>query len=85
MITEVSSGIAQGHDFRVRGGIAVGEVAVPSAADDDAVTHDDGSYGNLTCFKGALGAAQGLFHPELVGRICVGAGFVHSKECQSSF
>jgi len=71
MITEVSTGVAEGHDFRVRGGIAVGEVAVPSAPDYDAFTDDDGSYGNFIGFKGALGTAQGLFHPELVGRIYV--------------
>jgi hypothetical protein len=87
MITEVSSGIAKGHDFRVCGGIAVGEVAVPAPADDDAFPYHDSSHGNFIFFKGALGAAQSLIHPELVGwicvgRICISARFAHSKVCR---
>ena len=47
VITEVSSGLAQGDNFGVRGGIGIGQVAVPASPDDAAGVDNDGSYGNL--------------------------------------
>jgi hypothetical protein len=67
MITQVLSGLAQGHDFRVGSGIVVGEVAVPSSSNDLAGAHYDCAYGHFVRLQGAQGRAQGFFHPQLVG------------------
>ena len=73
VITEVPSGLAKRDDFGVGGRVVVGEVAIPSAADDAAVADYDRPYGNFAGFEGALGAAQSLLHPEFVGRrVCRG-------------
>jgi hypothetical protein len=39
VITEVSSGLAQRHDLSVRGGIVVGEVAIPSSSQPRCPAH----------------------------------------------
>src|SRR5208282_3463246 len=67
MVTGVSSRLAQSHDFSVSGGIAVGEILIPASSDYAAGAHHDRSYRHFACLQGALGAAQGLFHPKLVG------------------
>jgi len=51
----------------VRGGVGIGDVAVPAAAHDASVADDDGAYRDLAGFEGALGRAQGFFHPQFVG------------------
>jgi hypothetical protein len=63
VIAQGFSGLAQGDDFGVGGGIGVGEVAVATAAYDRASAYDDGADGNFSHLQGALGGAQGLFHP----------------------
>jgi hypothetical protein len=67
MITEVSSGFAQGGDLGVSGGIAIDDIAIPASSDDAPREYDDGSDWNLTGFECALGGAESFFHPELVG------------------
>ena len=67
MVTEVCTGFAQGHDLGMGRGVGIGEVAVPSAADDLVIANDDGANRDLAHFKRTLGAAQGFFHPEFVG------------------
>lgn len=66
MVTNRRTCVSQRNHFRVSGGIAIGDVAVPAAADDVSIAYNDCAYGNLVHFQGALGAAEGLFHPEFV-------------------
>jgi hypothetical protein len=67
MVTNGSTGLAQGDDLGVCGRIGLGDIAVPSAAYDLAVADDDGADRDLSYLQSALGAAQGFFHPEFVG------------------
>ena len=67
VVTEVSSGFAQGRNFSVCGGVVVSEIAIPSAANDVAGANDDGADGYFVGVEGALGATKRLFHPEFVG------------------
>jgi NADH-quinone oxidoreductase subunit I len=67
VVTEVSSRLAQRHDFRVSGGIGVGEILIPSSTGYTAGAHDDRSHGHFARLQCALGAAESLFHPKLVG------------------
>ncbi len=67
VITEVLSGLAEGDDFGVGGGIVVGEIAIPSAAHHAPVADDYRSDGDFAGVERALGAAQGFEHPEFVG------------------
>ncbi len=60
------AGFAQGNDFGVGRGIGVGEIAVPAAANYPSIADRYRTDGNLTCFQGAVGSAQSLFHPEFV-------------------
>ncbi len=48
MIAEVASSIAEGDDFGVRGRVAVGDVAIPSPANDAAGVHNDRADGDFT-------------------------------------
>ena len=66
MVTQSGTGFAQGDDLGVGCGVAVGEVAIPAAADDAVSAYDDCAHGNFAGFEGALGAAQGFLHPEFV-------------------
>ena len=67
MITEVSSGLAQGDHFCVRGGIVVGDIAIPSASDNLTRLHHDRADGHFSSLQGALSAAEGFMHPQFVG------------------
>jgi hypothetical protein len=66
VITEGASGLAQGHDFSVSGGIAVGEVEIPSSPDYRPGADQYRAHWYLACLQRTLGAAEGFFHPELV-------------------
>ena len=67
MVTDGCTGFAQRDDLGVGGRIGLGDVAVPSAADDLVVAYYDRADRNFPGFQRALGAAQGFFHPEFVG------------------
>jgi hypothetical protein len=67
MVTEVCTGFAQGDDFGMSAGIVIGNIAIPAAAYDLTVAHNDRAYGDFARFKGALGGAEGFFHPKFVG------------------
>jgi hypothetical protein len=67
VIPERSSRLAQSHDFRVSGRIAVGKVAIRSSPDNATFAHHDRSYRHFTGLEGTLGGAQGFFHPQFVG------------------
>jgi hypothetical protein len=66
MVAEVFGGVAQGDDLSVGGGVGVGQVAIPSAADDFVLVNDYCSYWDVSGFERALGGAEGFFHPEFV-------------------
>jgi hypothetical protein len=74
VVSDGGSSFAQGHDFGVGGWIGIGDIAIPSAADNAAIAHDDRTHGNLSRLKRALGAAESFLHPEFVGG-GLGAGF----------
>lgn len=67
MITNISTGISQSHNFCMSGGIMVGKIAIPSPADHLPVMHNDCPERNFSHLQRALCAAQGLFHIEFVG------------------
>src|ERR1700756_4331461 len=66
VVTNRGTGFAQCHDLGVSRGVGVCDVAVPSAAHDSPGAYYDSPDGDLSRFEGALGAAQGFFHPQLV-------------------
>jgi hypothetical protein len=72
MVTDGCTGLAQGNDLGMGGGIEVGDVAIPSAADDAALAYNHGADWNFSGFERALGRAQSLLHPEFVGGDCHG-------------
>jgi hypothetical protein len=70
MIAEGGTGFPQSNDLRVRSGIGIGQVPVPTAADELSGGDDNGSHGHLPGFQRALRGAKGFFHPEFVGSSC---------------
>jgi hypothetical protein len=66
VIAEGASGFAQSYYFSVSGGVAVGEIAIPSSSDNGPFGDHDCSYGDFACLQRTPGTAEGLFHPELV-------------------
>jgi hypothetical protein len=66
MIANGSTRLAQCQYLGMRRGIAIGYVAIPSAANDLPAAGDHRANGNFAGFESALGAAQGFFHPEFV-------------------
>jgi hypothetical protein len=67
VITEVSSRFTQRHDFGVRGGIVLCDIAIPASSDHAAVADHDRSHRHFVDLEGALRAAESFFHPKLVG------------------
>src|SRR5579872_3120356 len=57
VVAQGCTGLAQGDDLGMSAGVGVCDVAVPSATNHLAVADDDGTYGNLSYFERALGAA----------------------------
>jgi hypothetical protein len=49
------------------GGIAVGEVAIPSSSHHAPGAYYDRSYRHLARLEGTPRTAEGFFHPKLVG------------------
>ena len=74
VVTNGGTSFAQRHDLGMSGGVGVCDGSVPSAADDLAGAHDRGADRYFSGFQGALGAAQGFLHPELVRMRLVGGG-----------
>lgn len=68
VVTNGSTGFAQGHDLGMGRGVGVGDIAIPTSSDDASIAHDHGADRNLADFKGALGTTEGFFHPEFIGR-----------------
>ena len=80
VITEVSSRLAQRHDFSMSGWIVISEVAIPSSSNHAPCAHNDGSYGHFARLQCALGAAQGFFHAKFIGRKFVRGKFVSGEQ-----
>jgi hypothetical protein len=76
MVTNGCTGLAQGDDLGVGCGVVVGDVAIPSPADDLAVAYDDGAHWNFSGFESALGTAERFFHPDFVGMNAVRSSVV---------
>ena len=66
VIAQVGARLPQGDNFRVGGGIGIGEVAIPASANDLAGTNYDRPDGNFARFQGTLGGAEGFLHPKFV-------------------
>ncbi len=79
VVTNGSTSLTQGDDLGVAGGIRIADVAIPSAADDTAITHDDRAYWHFSGLKRPLGAPQGFFHPKLVGMGFIRKSFVQNR------
>src|ERR1700730_16483689 len=67
VVTNGDTGFAQRYDLGVGCGIAVDDVAIPSASHDLALAHPHRAHRDFSRLKSALRAAQGLLHPDLVG------------------
>lgn len=76
VVTNVPPGFAQGYELGMGSRIVLEDAAIPTASDDLAITHDYGADWHFSGFKRSLSAAEGLFHPELVGGGgCIGKFF----------
>ena len=80
VITKGSSRFAERHDFRVRAGIEVGQVAIPTSSHHAPAAHDHCSHRHFARLERALGAAQGFFHPKFVGGRLVSGKFVSREQ-----
>jgi hypothetical protein len=67
MIAESCSGSAQRDDLGMRCGIGIGDVAIPSPANDAISADDYRTNGNFSSFERALCGPEGFLHPEFVG------------------
>lgn len=67
VVTNGGTSLAQCSDLCVGRGVGVADVAIPSAADYAAIAHDNCAHGHFSCEERSLGAAQGFFHPKLIG------------------
>ena len=63
MVTESCTGLAQGDDLGVGGGIGIGKVAVPSSPYNMSVVYHDRAHRDFSRLQRALRAAQGFLHP----------------------
>ena len=66
VVTDVSSRLAEGHDFSVSGWIVVGEVAIPSSSNHTPLAHHDRSHWDFARLQRTLGATESLLHPKFV-------------------
>src|ERR1017187_8691408 len=81
VVTDVSSRLAQRHYLSMSGGIAVGEVAIPSPSNHAPRAHHDSSHRHFARLQCALGVAQGFLHPKLVGGKLVTRKLVRRSFC----
>jgi hypothetical protein len=79
MITDISTGISQGDNFCMSGGITVAKIAIPSPADHVPVKDDHRSDGDFSHLQSTLRAPEGLFHEEFVSCRAGYAGNVDSR------
>ena len=70
VVAQVRTGLAQGNNFGMGGGVGVDEAAIPASTYNLAGMHDHCADWNLARFQRSLCGAQSLFHPEFVGDSC---------------
>jgi|HubBroStandDraft_6_1064221.scaffolds.fasta_scaffold242716_2 hypothetical protein len=80
VVTDVSSRLAQRHDFSVSGWIAVGEVAIPSSSNHAPLAHRDRTHRHFASLERAPGAAESFLHPKFVRRKLVRGKFVSGRQ-----
>lgn len=85
VVANVSSRLAQRDDFRMRGGVGFGEVAIPSAPNHASRAHDHRSDGHFACLQCPLCAAEGFFHPKFVHPESVHPELVHPEFVHPEF
>jgi hypothetical protein len=66
MVAQVGASLPEGDHFGMGGGIAVGEIAIPSSPDHLAVTDDHCSHRDFSYLQRALRATKGFLHVEFV-------------------
>src|SRR6266404_4596141 len=79
MVADRGTCLSEGYDLCVGGGITIGQVPVPAAADNLALMNNDRAYGNFAGIECAAGTAQSLPHPEFVG--VLGGTVAHANDC----
>jgi hypothetical protein len=67
MVSESCTGLEQGDDLGVGGGIGVANVAVAAPANYFSGTHYHCADGNFSGFQRALSLAERFFHEKFVG------------------
>jgi hypothetical protein len=72
VVSEVETGLAEGNDLGVCGGVIVAEDAVLAAADDLVLMDDDGAYGNLAICFGVIGFCDCFAEVGFVGFVRMG-------------
>ncbi len=72
VVTQLSTRLAQCHNLSMGSCVVVGQIAIPSPPHHLPGAHHDRSHRYLSLSQRALRTAQGLFHPELVGRMLIG-------------
>ena len=78
------TGLAQGDDLGVGGGIGIGEVAVAAASDDFAFVNYYRADRDFAGFQSALGGAESFFHEEFVGVGRLGMSFRRAQRITPS-
>jgi hypothetical protein len=66
MVTHCGPGLAKSKNLGVGAGIAIHNVAVPSAADNGSVANYDRAHRDFAEFQCPLGGPESLLHPELI-------------------
>jgi len=80
MVAEGGTGLAQGDDLGVGGGVGIGEVTVAAASDDFAMVNDDRTDWDFSGVESTVGGAESFFHEEFVGVLAtVGIDFRRSQ------
>jgi two-component system, NtrC family, nitrogen regulation response regulator NtrX len=67
MIARPPARFAHGHNFSVRRGIGIQQIAIGAAPDRASVQHDDRAHRNFARGLGLHGFGDGFLHPALVG------------------
>ena len=66
MITDGGTSVAQGHNLGVGAGIVIGDVPVPSTADNCSIANHYRTHGDFVLLQRPLGGAESFFHEEFV-------------------
>jgi len=67
MVTDVRTRLAQSHDFSMRTGIGIFNIAIPAAAYDVSVLDNQRPHRHFSGFQSTLCQSESLSHEKLVG------------------